>query len=93
MLFDSNSVTIIMAGVAFVAWLVRLEYKANTTADNVKDLSGDVYKHHSDKTIHASETELNRRFDELGKDVHDLKDDLRNGFKDMNGRFDNLLTK
>ena len=88
-----SNVTLALAVVAFIVWLVRLESKANTIAAKVLDHDGDLYKHIDNWAIHHEKDDLNRQFDEL---KNDLKADLAkidSTMEKMSDRIDRLIEK
>ena len=93
MQFDGNLLAAGIAVLGFVVWLVRLEVQAKNNTVDLSELMNDVYDHHKDKTIHTDETELDRRFKTMSDDMHEMKDDIKQGFKDVNRRFDTFLNK
>ena len=77
-----------LALVAGIAWLIRLESKASTTARDVDTLSKDFYLHDSDKSVHHDGEELNRRFNV----IDDGMKVIQKGIDKLNDRFDRFLS-
>jgi hypothetical protein len=84
---NSNTLAFVLALLAGVAWLIRLESKASNTADDQRDLAEDVYKHHGDREVHHSKDDLDRRFEALKEG----QDRIEKGVDTLNTRFDLFL--
>lgn len=76
-----------------VAWLIRLESKTSTNTRDLDTLSKDVYEHSSNGNVHHSADDLDRRFNELKDDISEIKDNIREGLKEIGHRIDRLFTK
>lgn len=54
-------VTVALAEIAFIAWLIRLESKTNANSEDIKEL----FRHVENPEIHHRADDLDRRFDML----------------------------
>lgn len=82
-----STITLALAVVGFIVWLVRLESKANTVAAKVTDHDADLYAHISNWEIHHEKEDLNRRFDDLKADLAKIDTSIEK----LNDRFDRFL--
>jgi uncharacterized protein YoxC len=93
MQFDAPTITLLIAVVGFIIWLVRLESRANAALDKADKLSIDVYAHTENVHIHHSADDLDRRFKELKDDITEIKQDIKDGLKEIGNRIDRLLNR
>ncbi len=89
--FNSSTVYLGLAVIAFIAWLVRLESKANVTANKVMDIDADLYKHADDSEIHHRGEDLDRRFENLQNGIDKIEKGIEQGFSKINDRIDRLM--
>ncbi len=85
--------TIVLAVLAGVAWLIRLESKTNTSLSDLNDLYRKVDEHSSDREIHHDGEELNRRFNDIGRELSEIKVAVKEGMQNLSNRIDNFLKK
>lgn len=86
-------VAVILAAIAFIAWLVRLEGKSTTAVEKADKLAIDVYAHTENTKIHHNADDLDRRFSELKEDITEIKTNIREGLEKIGNRIDRLFTK
>jgi hypothetical protein len=81
--------TLGLAIIAGIGWLIRLESKASAAAKDVDSLSKDFYLHDSDKSVHHDGAELDRRFNVIDSGMQTIQ----KGIDKLNERFDRFLNK
>jgi hypothetical protein len=103
----SVAVTMFFGFVALVAWLIRLESKANSTAETVEWLSGEHEKlktvvdgHRTDNDIHFNvridkqvEEKHKQRFEMLESHMKDMATTFEKRFDVLNTKLDKVLAK
>jgi hypothetical protein len=95
-MLDANPTFLLGLAVALlggIVWLVRLESKANTSLSDLNDLYHKMDSHTGDREIHHDGEELNRRFNDIGRELVEIKDAVKNGIGKLNDRFDRFLNK
>jgi hypothetical protein len=85
--------TLVLALLAGVAWLIRLESKTNTSLSDLNDLYHKVDSHAADREIHHDGEELNRRFNDIGRELSEIKLAVKEGMQNLSNRIDNFLKK
>lgn len=86
-------IALAIAIIGFIAWLVRLESKATSTASKVSEMDTDLYSHRDDRTLHHDGEELNRRFAALESGLEKIDQAIHTGFSKINDRIDRLMNK
>jgi hypothetical protein len=81
--------SLVIALLAGVGWLLRLEAKVSTAARDVGDLSKDFYDHDKNLNVHHDGAELDRRFNVIDEGMRTIQ----KGIDKVNDRLDRLFTK
>jgi hypothetical protein len=75
----------------FAYWISTVAVNGRTNATSIDDLYGKIEKHTSDRAIHPSSADLDRRFAEFHQDLSEIKRTVTVGFSDVNRRLDTVL--
>jgi|GEM_PF-7097092 len=78
-------ITALLAIVALIVWLVRLEAKTNSNTIDIDEL----YKHAADRDIHHPSDRLETIMDA----VKELKSEVKTSFGKLTERIDRMLSK
>lgn len=84
-------VVILTAFAGIVGGFVRLESKTNANGNDINELYREVEKHRDNRNVHHDGDELDRRFGVLTEGMNDIKEQVKDGFKEITHRMDNFI--